>query len=498
MADVLDKQEVEKNDGRRAPEDSKDVSAGAAVDAETRDAAIDLEGGREEADFEGMHDEPVAAGRKRRPLYKRPLFLIVAAVLLVVATIVGLRYWLYARAHETTDDAFVDGRVVQLSPKVTGYVAKVYVADNQPVKEGDLIAELDARDFEARLAQARAALAAGEAQQRQAQTGVELTRANTRASQQQASSVVQQARSGVESARAAAAAERARVTQAASAISTAEAATKQARAQVTAAEAEAARANTDVARYQALFEKDEITRQRLDAAIAAAQTANAQVEAARQRVAAAEAQVAEARSAEAAAAENARRVASQVGGAQAGVGEALGRLAQANTAPQQVAVNEAQVSTAGANIEQLRAAVTQAELELSYTKIYAPESGRVTRKAVEEGALVQPGQPLMALVTGDVWVTANFKEDQIGSLRPEQPVEIYVDAYPDKVFRGKVQSIQAGTGSAFSLLPPENATGNYVKVVQRVPVKIVFDPNQIDQQHMLAPGMSVVPEVSIK
>src|SRR5947209_10151302 len=146
MADVLDKQEVEKNDGRRAPEDSKDVSAGAAVDAETRDAAIDLEGGHEETDFEGMHDEPVAAGRKRRPLYKRPLFLIVAAVLLVVATIVGLRYWLYARAHETTDDAFVDGRVVQLSPKVTGYVAKVYVADNQPVKEGDLIAELDARD----------------------------------------------------------------------------------------------------------------------------------------------------------------------------------------------------------------------------------------------------------------------------------------------------------------------------------------------------------------
>ncbi len=308
---------------------------------------------------------------------------------------------------------------------------------------------------------------------------------------------MQQARTGVQTARAAAAAEQSRVSQTASAISTAQAAERQASAQVTAAEAEAARANADVERYRALYAKDEVSQQRLDAAIAAAQTANAQVEAARQRVAAAQAQVSEARSAEAAQAENARRVATTIGGAQAGVGEALGRLAQANTAPQQVAVNEAQVSTAGANIAQLRAAVEQAELELSYTKIYAPEDGRITRKSVVTGALVQPGQPLLALVTGDIWVTANFKEDQIGQLKPGQPVEINVDAYPDKVFRGKVQSIQAGTGAAFSLLPPENATGNYVKVVQRVPVKIVFD-EPLDPNHMLAPGMSVVPEVRIK
>jgi membrane fusion protein (multidrug efflux system) len=500
MADVKTDRKVNERENGRAPADGNGTGANAATeaDAETRQAATDIEGEHEAHEPDESFDEPAPAPPKKRRLYKRPGFIIAAAVILVVAAVFGLRYWIYSRSHESTDDAFVDGRVVQISPKVSGYVAKVYVADNQPVKAGDLIAELDARDFEARLEQARAALNAGEAQQRQAQSSVELTRANTRAAQQQARAAVQQARTGVQTAQAAAASERSHVSQSASAISTAQATVRQATAQVTAAEAEAARANADVVRYQALFAKDEISQQRLDEAIAAAQTANAQVEVARQRVAAAQAQVSEARSAEAAEAENARRVATTIGGAQAGVGEALGRLAQANTAPQQVAVNEAQVSTAGANIAQLRAAVEAAELELSYTKIYAPEDGRVTRKSVEQGALVQPGQPLLALVTGEIWVTANFKEDQIGKLRPGQSVEINVDAYPDKVFHGQVQSIQAGTGAAFSLLPPENATGNYVKVVQRVPVKIDLDPKDLDPNHMLAPGMSVVPEVLIK
>lgn len=434
---------------------------------------------------------------KKKPLYKRPAFLIVAAVVLIVAAVVGLRYWLYARTHESTDDAFIDGTIVEVSPKVSGYVAKVYVKANQEVKEGDLIAEIDPRDYETRLEQARAALFAGEARLREARTGVELTRATARANVQQASATVQQARSGVESQRASAAAERSRISQAGAGIATAQANAAQARAQVSAAEAEAGRANADVQRYQELFSKDEISKQRLDQAVATAATANAQVAAARQRVAAAEAQVNEARSAQATAAETARRAQTQIGGAQAGVGEALGRLAQANTAPQQVAVSQAQAETAGASIEQLQAAVSQAELELSYTKIYAPQAGRITHKAVEEGALLQVGQPLLAIVSGDVWVIANFKESQIGSLRPGQTVELNVDAYPGKVFKGHVDSIQAGTGAAFSLIPAENATGNYVKVVQRVPVKLVFD-EQPDSQHLLAPGMSVEPEVRIK
>jgi membrane fusion protein (multidrug efflux system) len=520
MADLLSQQETnEGRDGRstRTSEPQKGRASNAAntdgkarSDGEKRDAAADIEHERHERaevrpdehdehegheEYEGGDEHDQAP--PKRPLYKRPGVLLVAALALLIGAVLGVRYWLYARAHESTDDAFIDGEIVQISPKVSGHVAKIYVNDNQQVKEGDLIAEIDPRDFQARLAQARAALEAGEAQQRQAEAGVALTRANTRAGKQQAAAVVEQARSGVATARANAAAERTRINQAQSAVSAAQAGVGQARAQVSSAEAEAARAAADVRRYQQLYERDEISRQRLDQAIAAAATAAAQVNAARQRVSAAESQVNEAISAQNVAAENARRAETQVGGAQAQVGEALGRLAQANTAPQQIASSQAQVATAGANIEQLRAQVLEAELQLSYSKIYAPSAGRVTRKTVQEGQLVQPGQPMLALVTGDLWVTANFKESQIGQIKPGQPVEIKVDAYPNKRFYGHVDSLQAGSGAAFSMLPPENATGKYVKVVQRVPVKIVFDGAR-DPNYLLGPGMSVQPEVKVK
>jgi membrane fusion protein, multidrug efflux system len=433
----------------------------------------------------------------RKPLYKRPTFLVVASIVLVIVALVGLRYWLYARSHESTDDAFIDGHIIQISPKASGYVAKVYVDDNQQVKAGDLIVELDARDYQVRLEQAKAALDAGLAKQNEARTNVSLTRASGAASVQQASATVRQARSGVASSRAGAASSQSSANQAASAVSTAQANLEQARAQVLAAEAEVTRASADVDRYQALFDKDEVSKQQLDQAIAASRTASAELDSARQKVVATDAQVNEARAAHAASVDAAGQAQTQIVGAQAGVGEALGRLAQANTAPKQVAVSQAQAETAAATTEQLRAEVEQAELELSYTKIYATEAGRVTRKSVEEGALVQIGQPLLAIVPGNVWVTANFKESQIGRMVPGQPVDITVDAYSDKVFKGHIDSIQAGTGAQFSLIPPENATGNYVKVVQRLPVKIVFDEPP-DPKHMLAPGMSVVPEVAVR
>jgi len=433
----------------------------------------------------------------RRVLYKRPAVLAVASVVVLVAIVAGLRYWLYARSHESTDDAFIDGHIIQVSPKVSGYVAKIYVTDNQQVKAGDLIAELDARDYDVRLQQAKAALDASLAKENEAKTNVTLTRANSSATIQQARAAVGKSRSEVESSRAGAASLHSRANEAGSAVTTAQANVAQTQAQVEAAQAEATRANADVARYQALFAKDEVSKQQLDQAIAVANTARAQLESARERVVAAQAQVNEARAAQAAAAQTAQQAQTQIRGAQAGVSESLGRLAQANTAPQEVAVSEAQAATAGATTEQLRAQVAQAELELSYTKIYAPESGRITRKSVEQGALVQVGQPLLAIVPGDVWVTANFKESQIGRVTPGQSVEISVDAYPDRIFKGHVDSIQAGTGARFSLIPPENATGNYVKVVQRVPVKIVLDESP-DSKHMLAPGMSVVPEVAVK
>lgn len=467
--------------------------------AEPRD---DKEAEIESPDLVDEYGEPVSPEPhehvKKQPLYKRPAFLIGGLVVLLLVVFFGLRYWLYARSHESTDDAFIDGHIVQVSPKASGYITKIYVADNQNVNAGDLVAELDPRDYETKVEQAKAALNAGLAQQKQAQTQVTLTRAKTNADVQQAAAGVQQARSSVAGSRAGASSERSRATQAAAGISTAEANVQQARAQQAAAQAEATRASADVQRYQMLFDKDEISKQRLDEAVAAARTANAQVDAAREKVVAAEAQVNEARAATSAQNANAQRAQTQISGAQAQVNEARGRLAQAQTAPQQIAVSQAQAASAGANLEQLQAAVDEAELQLSYTKIYAPETGRVARKSVEVGTLVQIGQPLMAVVPGDVWVTANFKESQIGNIRPGEPVDITIDAYPDKTFRGHVDSIQAGTGARFSLIPPENATGSYVKVVQRVPVKIVFEPNQIDLQHTMAPGMSVVPEVKIK
>src|SRR5689334_4235685 len=435
--------------------------------------------------------------RYKQLFLKHQRLLAVVSILLLVGIIIGVRYWRYSRSHESTDDAFIDGHIIQVSPKVSGYVAKIYVGDNQQVKEGDLLAELDARDYEVRLQQAQAALDAGLAKQNEAKTNVSLTRATSSATVRQAQAAVRKSRTEVESSRAGAASLRSRAAEAASAVSTAQANLAQTQAQVVAAQADVTRANADVERYRALYAKDEISKQQLDQAVNVANTAIAQLEAARQRVAAAEAHVNETRAAQSAATQTAQQAQSQIGGAQAGVNEALGKLAEANAAPQQVAVSEAQAATATATTEQLRAQVAQAELELSYTKIYAPEAGRVTRKSVEEGALVQVGQPLLAIVGGEVWVTANFKESQIGRMAPGESAEIRVDAYPGKVFKGHVDSIQAGTGARFSLIPPENATGNYVKVVQRVPVKIVFDEPP-DSQHMLAPGMSVVPEVAVK
>ena len=503
MPEVIDEEEEKQGQKERTsssrapvegPGDGPELTG--RVDEELPEISVPVEPPDQRSEPVEPYDDPeVDTGT--RPLYKRPAVLVLAAMVLIIGAIIGLRYWLYARSHESTDDAFIDGHIIQISPKASGYVVRVYVTDNQQVKAGDLIVELDARDYQARLEQAKAALDAGLAKQNEARTNVSLTRATVAASIQQASATVRQARSGVESSRAGAASSQSRASQAASAVSTAQADLEQARAQVLAAEAETMRANADVDRYQELFGKDEVSKQQLDQAVAAARTANAQLDSARQKVVATVAQVNEARSAKAAAVETARQAQTQIAGSQAGVGEALGRLAQANTAPQQVAVSQAQSETAGATTEQLRAEVEQAELELSYTKIYATEDGRVTRKSVEEGALVQIGEPLLAIVPGNVWVTANFKESQIGRMAAGQPVDINVDAYPDKVFRGHLDSIQAGTGARFSLIPPENATGNYVKVVQRVPVKIVFDEPP-DPKHMLAPGMSVVPEVSVR
>jgi membrane fusion protein, multidrug efflux system len=449
-----------------------------------------------------MRDEPAARDKqddekRKTPIYKRARFLIIAAIVLLVGLTFGVRHFVYASAHETTDDAFIEGHVIQLSPKVTGHIARVYVTDNQHVKKGDLLAEVDPRDYEARLAQAKATQLAAQSKVQAASINVNVTSTTAGAGVAQASSSVQTAKSNVDNARAAVEAARGRLEQAQAQVRTAQANAESAHAQVTAAEAEATRANADAQRYADLYKQDVISRQQYDNAVAASRTATAALESARKRAAAADAQVGEARAAEQAASGAVQQSQAQVGVAQSQVGEASGRLAAANAAPEQVAASRAQVTTAAADVEQARAAVEQAELNLSYTKIYAPEDGTVTKKAVEEGMFVQVGQALMALVPDEVWVIANFKETQLDVIRPGQPVDIKVDAYSSKTFKGHVDSIQTGTGARFSMLPPENATGNYVKVVQRVPVKIVFD-EQPDPQYPIGPGMSVEPEVRVK
>jgi membrane fusion protein (multidrug efflux system) len=433
-----------------------------------------------------------------RLVLKRPLLLVVAVIVGSVVVIAGVRYYQYIVTHEWTDDAFIEGHIIQISPQVAGHVLQVYVTDNQDVHQGDVLLEIDPHDYAVRLTQARALLQAAIAKQEAAQNSVALISTTSEAAIQQATAGVELAKSVVQTARAQVAMAHSRLEQARVQVDTAQANAAQAHAQVTAAAAEATQAQIDVQRAQELYSSDQIVSRRdLDNATKNIRIATAQLEAARKKAAAADAQVAEARAAQQTAAENLHYIESQVLEAQARVEEALGRLAAANAAPHQMAVSQAQADTVRAEVAQARAAVEQAEIDLAATTLYAPESGRITRKVVEAGAYVQVGQTLLAIVPNDVWVVANFMETQLAAMRPGQRVEIKVDAYPDHVFQGRIDSIQAGTGSRFSLLPPENATGNFVKVVQRVPVKIVFEPSP-EADYLLSPGMSVVPVVQLR
>jgi membrane fusion protein (multidrug efflux system) len=382
-----------------------------------------------------------------------PILLVLLPLVIVGGAIGGWLYWRHARLYERTNDAFIDGEIIQMSTKVPGIIQSVEVRDNEDVAAGTVLVRIDPRDLQAKLNEAKAALEAAQARCEAAQTNVELIRTDTAAAMAEAQAGVEQAKAGIESSR----------SQVASA-----------QANVTAVEAEATRRQADLKRYRSLDERA-VSQQQLDATQAAADSAEANLAAARKQAAAAEAVVDEARARQA---------------------YAEGALAAARTGPQQVAAAVAQEKSAQAAVDQAKAVVDEAELNLSYATITAPAGGRVTRRMARQGQYVQVGQIVLALVQPEVWVTANFKENQIARMCPGQDVKIKVDAYPGQVFHGKVDSIQAGSGARFSMLPPENATGNYVKIVQRVPVKIVFD-SETTRQWLLAPGMSVVPRVHV-
>ena len=473
-----------------------------------------------------QNDSNEAATKKRSRL---PIYVVGGIV--VVSIIVGLSYWLYTRQFETTDDAFVEGNVVQISPKISAYVTKVNVTENQPVKKGDLLIELDSRASENKLEQAQAALQAALAQSEKARVNVTLTGKTVNAGVRQAASNFDTAKNNIEQSKITAASKQTAIEQARNQLKTAQANLRQAQAETPSAEATLAQARArvpaaqaafeiaqnDFDRYQTLLAKGDISKQGLDRArkelslaqaefIAAQKqtdAAQARLNAARSQAEVAAARVSEAQTNIAAAENDYRQSLAQINSTASEANESAGRLQEAQTAPEKIAVDRSDVSTAAAQVAQAQAAVHQAELELSYTKIYAPEDGFISRKAVQVGELVQPDQTILAISqskensNSDVWVIANFKETQIGNIKPGQLVDIYIDAYPNVKFSGRVDSFQAGTGSRFSVFPAENATGNYVKVVQRIPVKIAFDQNS-DKLNLLVPGMSVVPKVRVR
>lgn len=385
--------------------------------------------------------------KERNPRLRMAIIIGTVALLVVLVLV-----WRYLSSYESTDDAQIDGHLTSISARVSGHVQKLLVQDNQFVNAGTPLLEIDSKDYQVAVERARASYADAVAGAKGAQVNIPITSINTGGQMSTAEADVQGARAG---------------------IAVARQQFDAARAQVAQAEANDVKAQTDLQRYQQLVEKQEISRQQFDQALAVAKASDANVQAAHASASAAE---------------------HQVTMAQSKLAQAQANLRTANTGPQQVAVSRARAEAAQAMVDRSKAELDHAELELSYTTVAAPFSGVVSNRTVELGQNVQAGQEMMRIVSvDDIWVTANFKETQLKAMRPGQLVTISVDAY-DREFKGHVESIAGASGARFSLLPPENATGNYVKVVQRIPVKIMFDAGET-KEHILRPGMSVVPKV---
>ena len=424
----------------------------------------DTEQEQTDRDYRPDHDESAPEPpRSRRKLW---FGLGIAAVVIGAA---GLFAYFHYQGRVSTDNAQVDGHIVPVASKIYGTVAEVLVKDNQLVKAGQVLVRIDPRDYQTRVDQAKAALAYAESQARGASAGVPLTTQTTASGTSEALAQVSAAEADL--ARARSEFQRA---------STAEIA--QAQANVTAAQAQAERAQADLNRMRPLVEKEEISRQQFDAYVAAARVASSQLNAAQQQLEATR-QGAESRRA-------------AVTAAQAKVAQANAGVASSRANQGQVAVRAAEVGSANAGIQQARANLEAAQLQLSYSTIVAQTDGLVTRKNVEPGQIVQQGQALMTIIPlNDIWVTANFKETQLRGVKVGQRCEIKIDLDGRK-YEGHVDSIAGATGARMSLLPPENATGNFVKVVQRIPVKIYFD--HVPPDALLRPGMNAEATIFVK
>ena len=507
---------------------------------------------------------PDMASKKSR----KPIIMIVLAVFVTFAVIMAVRFVIWSSGHTSTDDATITADVVQIAPQVTGTVVKVPVSDNDHVKKGDLLVQLDPSSFETAVAQARANLDLAIAQAKGAAETVNLTQQTAHAQVTQAKGMVGQSRGGVFSsiadfakAKAAEAQARAQasgadasfygaqanvsiaiankqkaldaVSGAQAQLDTARAALNTAKANVDAAVATSDNAVKQANRNDTLFRQGAVSGQVAEQSRAQADVAKAEVAAAQQQVAQAQSVVvqrqsdlrsaknqlpaadaavsqakallAAARDQAAAAKEAIDQYKAQVQSANAAITQARargtqasGQLQLANEGPTQVAVSQTSQSQAEEKVEQARAALRDAEINLDRTKIVAPVDGRVSKNTVEVGNLVQPGGGLMSIVPDeDMWVVANFKETQLADVKPGQAVDVDVDALPGRTFKGHVGSISAGTGSTFALLPPDNATGNFTKVVQRISVKIFLEHSQPDMDR-LRTGMSVTATITTK
>jgi len=413
------------------------------------------------AEAEKAPDNPKPLPATERDFHRRPSrtqspgFRIAIVIGVIVLLVVGFFVYRYVTSYESTDDAQIDGHINSVSSRVSGHVVKLNVQDNQYVQAGTVLVEIDPSDYQIALQRARADFEDAQASALAAGVNVPIMSVSTNSQISGSEAEVESARAGIQAARQQ---------------------FEAAKAQLQQADANNVKAQNDVGRYKQLVDKQEISHQQYDQAVAAARAGAASVDAARANADVAQQQVIQ---------------------AQGKLVQAEANWRNASTAPRQMEITRAKATSAEAEAQRKKSDLDQAQLNLQYTKVIAAVNGLVSNRTVEVGQNVVIGQELMKVIPlDDIWVTANFKETQLRNMKVGQRVTIKVDSY-DHEYKGKVDSIAGASGARFSLLPPENATGNYVKVVQRIPVKIVLNPGE-NNEHLLRPGMSVTPKVWIR
>jgi membrane fusion protein (multidrug efflux system) len=435
------------------------------------------------------------AAEKAAPPQRRLFIFAGVGILVLIALVFGIKYLVYALAHESTDDAQVDADLVEVTSKISERVDRILVDTNQQVSKGQLLVLLDDVDERQKVAQAQAALDAQLATVRAARENVALTSDEQRAQNQQNAGSITQAQANVESAGAQTQSAQSQISAAQAAVNAARANLKATQDAVPGARQNLAKAQADLTRTESLVHTGDFSISQLDASQAEYAAANSAYSQSLANVAAAEANVVQAQ--QKVDAQRAATSAAQalVGVQQGAVTTALGKLAESD-APSRVPASEAQANAAAAQAEALQAELNNAKTQLSYTRITSPINGFVGQKNVEVGQTVSAGMSLMTLVPHRVYVTANFKETQLKNMRVGQPVDISIDAYHGVAFHGHVENLSPAAQNKFSLVPPQNATGNFVKVTQRLPVRIAFDDP--DPKYPLRPGLSVVASVKVK